>query len=121
MAGAPKGNKNARKGRDWESALRHALAQYEAQGKEGFPEVKRGEALRKIAEKVVEHALLGSKDAIAEIANRLDGKPTEYVEGAIRHIYATELTDDELESIAAGSGEGTAQPQEGEADASSVH
>lgn len=108
---APKGNRNARKGKDWENALRRALAQYEAPATEGVPEVKAGDALRRIAFKVVEHALLGSKDAIAEIGNRLDGKPTEYVEGEIHHTYASALTDDELAVIAAGSSEGVAESQ----------
>jgi hypothetical protein len=67
---APAGNKNARKAKDWENALRRVLAQYESEdGK-----IPRGEALAKIAEQCVVQAIAGDKDARAEIANRLDGK-----------------------------------------------
>jgi hypothetical protein len=67
---APVGNKNARKAKDWENALRRVLAQYEnAEAK-----IPKGEALAKIAEQCVVQAIAGDKDARAEIANRLDGK-----------------------------------------------
>lgn len=113
---APKGNQNARKAKDWESALRRVLAQYEN------PEAKisKGEALAKIAEQCVLQALSGDKDARTEIANRLDGKPTEYHEALVRHI-ASEMSEDELERIASGSGAGASDTSEGSQDASSVH
>jgi hypothetical protein len=68
--GAPLGNKNGRKAKDWEQALRRVLSLYES------PElrVNKGEALAKIAEVCVLQAISGDKDARAEIANRLDGK-----------------------------------------------
>ena len=67
-AGAPIGNNNATKAQAWRGALNRALAQYKEDG------VPRGEALNRIAERVVRQALAGDKDCIAEIANRLDGK-----------------------------------------------
>jgi hypothetical protein len=73
MAAAP-GNQYARKSKDWENALRRALAQYETD------KVPSGMALAKIAEKVVERALDGDQKAVEEIANRLDGKPTQATE-----------------------------------------
>lgn len=73
--GAPTGNKNAAKGREWSDALRLALKTYKTSS------VKRGQALRKIADKVVEKALEGDKDAWQEIGNRLDGKPVQAIEG----------------------------------------
>jgi len=79
--GAQKGNKNASKGKDWESALRRVIATFELKDKDtGEVKVARGEALRKIAEQCVMLAIAGDKDARAEIANRLDGKPKEHVQ-----------------------------------------
>ena len=72
---APLGNKNARKAKDWESALRRVLTQYETDN------VPRGEALTKIAEACIVQAMAGDKDARAEIANRLDGKPAQVLIG----------------------------------------
>ena len=76
-SGAQLGNNNAGKGRDWTDQLRRALKKY------GVGDIVPGTALAKIAEKVVEQALEGDKDARQEIANRLDGKPTEYSESYI--------------------------------------
>ena len=70
------GNQNARRGGDWRNALRRALDQYSG------PKAPSGMALARIAETVVDKALDGDRDAIQEIANRLDGKP----------VQATELT-----------------------------
>ena len=67
-AGAPIGNTNAAKGKQWADQIRKALIQYEDD------QVKRGSALFKIAENVVRAALAGDKDAIQEIGNRLDGR-----------------------------------------------
>ncbi len=75
MAGAPLGNKNARKAKDWENALRRVLTQYATDA------VPQGEALAVIARTCVEQAMAGDKDARTEIANRLDGKPAQIVIG----------------------------------------
>lgn len=72
---APQGNQNAKKGKDWEAALRHALNHYEG------GQVARGQALRQIATRVVEKAIEGDQAAIQEIGNRLDGKPTQAISG----------------------------------------
>lgn len=72
--GAPIGNQNAAKGREWTEAIRHALLTYETK------DVQRKQALNKIAMKVVENALEGQKDAWQEIGNRLDGKPIQPTE-----------------------------------------
>ena len=77
MAGAPKGNGNARKAREWTDQIRYVLENYQNSS------IKRGMALRGIAEKLVERALEGDHSAMTEIANRLDGKPTEYTESVI--------------------------------------
>ena len=89
---AAKGNQYARKTKDWENALRRAIEKHSS-----------GMALAKIAEKVVDDALLGDWRAIEEIANRMDGKPAQAIEhsGDIEHRHVSELTEDTLERIAA--------------------
>jgi ribosomal protein L17 len=77
---APRGNKNASKTKDWEHTLRRVLFSFELKNPDGKITIKRGEALRKIAEQCVMQALEGDKDARAEIANRLDGKASEHVQ-----------------------------------------
>jgi hypothetical protein len=67
--GAPKGSRNAAKGKDFENAIRRALAQ--------DPE---RDVLREIARKVVEEALTGNLAAIGMVADRLDGKPAQSLE-----------------------------------------
>lgn len=86
MAGAPVGNQNASKGKRWQEALVKALAQYKSNN------VEMGQALAKIAQKVVEQALAGDKDSIQEIGNRLDGKPAQALEhsgpdGVPLHVF----------------------------------
>lgn len=74
---APRGNQNAAKGKEWADALRLALKTYEDKDKK----IKRGHALRKIADGVVKNALEGDKDSWQEIGNRLDGKPAQALVG----------------------------------------
>ena len=71
--GAPEGNQNAAKGRRWLDALNKALARYVDPARQ----VAAGQALDKIAQNVVAAAVKGDRDAIVEIANRLDGKPAQ--------------------------------------------
>jgi len=75
MAGPPRGNKNAVKGKMWADALKKALLQYESDG------VERKQALFAIATKVVWKALEGDIVAIKEIGDRLDGKPAQTIMG----------------------------------------
>lgn len=70
MAGAPKGNKNAAKAKEFEGAIRKALAQREDP-----------ETLRKIADKVLDMALEGNLFAVGMVADRLDGKPKQVLAG----------------------------------------
>lgn len=63
---APAGNSNAKKGKEWFDALRKEC-------------VQRG-ALAKIAKVLVDKAEAGEAWAIAEVANRFDGKPAQSVE-----------------------------------------
>lgn len=74
--GAPLGNQNGAKLRKpWTDALNHALKTYE----DDKIEVK--QALKAIAKEVVKRALQGDKDAVQEIGNRLDGKPSQVIAG----------------------------------------
>lgn len=79
--GAPAGNQNARKAKRWQDALVKALTRFESEEQK----VKAGEALDKIAERVVGFALMGDKDSIQEIGNRLDGKPAQAIVGDDEH------------------------------------
>jgi len=72
--GAQPGNTNAIKAKPWADALRVSLASY-SKG-----DIKAGQALRRIADKVIEKALEGDPTAITEIGNRSDGKPHQSVD-----------------------------------------
>ena len=84
---AAKGNQYARKAKDWENAIRRALDRYEG------PNVPSGTALAKIADVVVQRALEGDQKAVEEIANRLDGKPSQSVthggdpDNPVEHVH----------------------------------
>ena len=65
MSGAPFGNRNAQKGRMWNDALRKAIAQDD------------GRRLRASIEKLLNLASNGEPWAIKELADRLDGRPTQ--------------------------------------------
>ena len=63
---APKGNSNAKKGKEWFDALRKECVQRDA--------------LAAIAKALVDKAMAGEAWAIQEIGNRFDGKPAQAVE-----------------------------------------
>lgn len=91
---APKGNKFASHDKPWTNALQRVLAQLEVPGPEGKG-IKAGEALRAIAEATVLQAIAGDKDARKEIADRMDGKPSEFVN--VNHSRNPgEMSTDEL-------------------------
>ena len=75
---APIGNKNATKTKRWTQAIDKALKQYN----EG--DVERGQALDKIANRLVKQALLGDsndfKVAMQEIGDRIEGKAGQSME-----------------------------------------
>jgi hypothetical protein len=104
MAGAPIGNKNAAKAKEFETALRRALCQYEK------GEVEAGHALRKIADKLVDLALDGSPWAIQMVSDRLDGKPQASVTqdvnvnhtGTIEHRSVSEISQRVTDLLGAG-------------------
>lgn len=67
--------------------MRAALAQYENKD----AKIKKGQALRKVAEVVVQKALAGDKDAVREIGDRLDGKPSQAIIGQIDSNVTVEI------------------------------
>jgi hypothetical protein len=70
MAGAPKGNTNARKeNRMWADAIRKTIVQ--------------GKRLDALAEKLVSMAVDGDMQALKEIGDRLDGKPSQSIDANI--------------------------------------
>ena len=71
--GAPVGNENAKKGKDYRLALRRALAR-----KSGSTA---SEGLKEIAGKLVEAAYAGEAWAIKEVADRVDGRPAQAIVG----------------------------------------
>jgi hypothetical protein len=83
--GAPLGNKNGSNGKPWTHALERALAQYTAKG------LKAGEAIRRIADGVVERAVAGDYVAIKELSERLDGKAVQPLAGNIDTTVTVEV------------------------------
>lgn len=72
-SGAQVGNKNAFKGTEWSKSLKRAMARVSAQAGDESVSWRRG--LDRVADKVVEAAGEGQKDAWQEIANRIEGRP----------------------------------------------
>lgn len=75
--GGQVGNKNSVHDKPWTNALERALAQYEK------GDIKMGQALRRIADRVVRDAIGGDALARREIAERLDGKPVQPLAGKV--------------------------------------
>lgn len=70
--GAPVGNSNAAKGKEWKLAIRRALAHKFGSYDEG---------LTALAGKLVEAAESGDMTALREIGDREDGKPAQTIAG----------------------------------------
>lgn len=86
-AGAPQGNDNATRGKEFRQSLTRAMAS-RANGK-GWRAT-----LDDIAGKLLDAALLGQQWAIQEIANRIDGRPAQAIEHSGVPIH--ELTREQL-------------------------
>lgn len=69
-----RGLKYGRANPEWKASLKWALQNYQTS------HIERAAALRAIALAVVDKAVRGDKDAVMEIANRLDGKAIQAVE-----------------------------------------
>ena len=70
--GAPEGNENSAKGKDWKLAIKRALA------RRGDGDYRKG--LDLVASKVVEQAEAGDVQAWKEVGDRFDGKSIQGVE-----------------------------------------
>ncbi len=79
------------------------------------------DALVPMAETILAQAKAGDVASFREIADRLDGKPSQQVEMTVTRGEPKELSEDELKRIAAGSGAGTALPLGGQKISSEVH
>jgi ribosomal protein L17 len=77
--GAPKGNRNGAHGREFAAALRAELASFQ----NSAIGIERGQALRRVARRLIESGIKGELPAIAELANRLDGKPSQTIDANI--------------------------------------
>lgn len=75
---APKGNRNASKGREWREAIRYALAKVGAD--EEGDEHAHIRGLRKVAQKFVAAAEEGEAWAMKELGDRVDGKAPQGIE-----------------------------------------
>lgn len=78
--GGPYGNQHNKKGREWTDALRRALARESGSIGKGLNEL--ADAVVKAA-KYGDNPVITQKDAITEIANRVEGKPVETVESHV--------------------------------------
>lgn len=85
--GAPQGNDNATRGKEFRQSLTRAMADRSA-GK-GWRST-----LDQIAAKLVDAGVAGQQWAIQEIANRIDGRPTQALEHSGVPIH--ELTREQL-------------------------
>jgi hypothetical protein len=74
MAGAPKGNQNAAKGKPWSAAIERAIRKRSK--KDTL------DALDKLAEKLLVECDCGDMQALKELGDRLDGKPAQAITGA---------------------------------------
>ena len=89
--GAPKGNQNGKKGKEWSDALRKAVYR---PSNEVNDEGQRKRRLEVIADKVATLAENGEMSAIKEVGERLDGKSPAYME--VSHSDITERTYEQL-------------------------
>lgn len=72
--GAPVGNQNAAKAKEWRAAIRRALAHRHGSYDEG---------LTVLAAKLVEAAEAGDMQALKEIGDREDGKPQQSIDAQL--------------------------------------
>lgn len=116
--GAPKGNKNATRSREWEQALKRALARRtEGDFRQG---------LDLLADKLINLAFDSPEDlrwTLEHMAERIDGKPVQSldVSGEVNHRDVSELSDAELADIVRGRSSGDAEATRGETEPSPVH
>ena len=67
--GAPKGNKNATKGKPWQDAINRALARFGEGSYDG--------GLNKLADQLIEKCTEGDLPALKELGDRIEGRPAQ--------------------------------------------
>ena len=72
--GAPKGNNNAGKNKVWSLAIERAV-------KKRFGKKETLDALEELALKLLENCEKGDLPALKELGDRLEGKPTQTIQG----------------------------------------
>lgn len=87
-AGAPIGNQNARKAKIWTQAIERALKKRSKSAADMI------EALDELAEKLLIECDSGNLIALKELADRLEGKPVQGIEGTIEHDHTGTVTHD---------------------------
>ncbi|HKY21289.1 MAG TPA: hypothetical protein VJM31_08725 [Vicinamibacterales bacterium] len=98
---APVGNKFGANRKEWQSAIKRALARKAGTVAAG---------LDKIASDLVDEAYAGDKEARREIWDRVDGKAAQTVDTSLTIRDERAMSDAELAAIAAGvSGDGTSE------------
>ncbi len=96
-AGAPEGNNNAGKGREWRDAIRYELAKLGKELDGNDPAYKKG--LRQCAAEFIKATMSGEAWALKELGDRTDGKSTQALElsgvggSPIEHKWTTEIVD----------------------------
>lgn len=109
-----KGNDHGKKGREFGNALRRALKQH-----------KSGNALRLVADRLIDCAIEGEQWAVRELADRLDGKPQQAVDVTSKGESIAEMSLDDLRQQAAAALAGTfvgdRQEADGATDAGGLH
>ena len=79
------------------------------------------EALMPMAEKIIAQAVAGDVASFREIADRLDGKPSQQVDMTVTRGEPKELSEDELKRIASSGGTGITLPIGGKKIPSEIH
>ncbi len=82
--GAPRGNQNAVKNKHWGEALNRALLADD------------GKKLRQLADKLIDAAMNGDVQALKEIGDRIDGKPSQELQHTCDLIVQISSTDANL-------------------------
>jgi hypothetical protein len=126
--GAPRGNKNAAKGRKARKSLEMAIERMHDDPDDYFDFKKRPltEKVRPLVEiwfRAIDEAKNGNIQATNTIMDRLDGKAGQNIDivADIQNRTVEDLSDEELLSIAQHGSTGTSEEAEGEGESSSFY
>lgn len=108
--GAPAGNQNAAKSREFEQTVRRAMLADD------------GKRLRAAAEKLLDLAAAGERWAVECLRDTLDGKPAQSIAVDLTKRTVADMDDPALAGVVAQSGSsGTAGAEDGAAEPARVH